>query len=246
MTDPRLLVGRETFDDAGVFVIAPDLALVQTVDFFAPIVDDPYLFGQIAAARSFVGGDPLVDTEGHGTLVAGEIAAKLDTTGIVGLDYGAQLVIAKVVRADGTIPIQAEANAIRWVADQGARVINLSLGGVRDPAQPNRDTFSQLEADAVAYATAKGALLVAAVGNSDEAYATPWPYASWPSALPHVIGVGALTRSGSVPDCPGCRSTELERKLAVFATAASGPEAAPTGPCGACGHPGGPGACALN
>ena len=39
--DRRVLVGRETFDDAGVFVLRDDLALVQTVDFFAPIVDDP-------------------------------------------------------------------------------------------------------------------------------------------------------------------------------------------------------------
>jgi selenide, water dikinase len=63
-SDPRLLVGRETFDDAGVFVLADDLALVQTVDFFAPIVDDPYTFGQIAAANALsdvyaMGGEPL-------------------------------------------------------------------------------------------------------------------------------------------------------------------------------------------
>ena len=50
--DPRLLVGRETFDDAGVYAVAEDLALVQTVDFFAPIVDDPYAFGRIAAANA--------------------------------------------------------------------------------------------------------------------------------------------------------------------------------------------------
>ena len=50
--DPRLLVGRETFDDAGVIRVSDDLALVQTVDFFAPIVDDPYSFGQIAAANA--------------------------------------------------------------------------------------------------------------------------------------------------------------------------------------------------
>jgi len=56
-----------------------------------------------------------------------------------------------------------------------------------------------------------------------------------------------LVRSGNVPDCPSCRSTELEKKLLVFATAGSNAEAAPAaGPCGACGHPGGPGACALN
>jgi subtilisin family serine protease len=52
----------------------------------------------------------------------------------------------------------------------------------------------------VAYAVKHGAIVVAAVGNSDEAYATPWPYASWPAALPHVIGVGALSRSGNIPD----------------------------------------------
>ena len=62
--DPRLLVGRETFDDAGVFAIAEDLALVQTVDFFAPIVDDPFAFGRIAAANALsdvyaMGGEPL-------------------------------------------------------------------------------------------------------------------------------------------------------------------------------------------
>src|ERR687894_888626 len=62
--DPRVLVGLETFDDAGVFALSDDLALVQTVDFFAPIVDDPYAFGQIAAANALTdgyarGGEPL-------------------------------------------------------------------------------------------------------------------------------------------------------------------------------------------
>lgn len=51
-TDPRLLVGHETFDDAGVFLISPDVALVQTLDFFAPIVDDPYDFGRVAATNA--------------------------------------------------------------------------------------------------------------------------------------------------------------------------------------------------
>jgi selenide,water dikinase len=59
-----LLVGRESFDDAGIFVVRDDLALVQTVDFFAPIVDDPYDFGRIAAANALsdvyaMGGEPL-------------------------------------------------------------------------------------------------------------------------------------------------------------------------------------------
>jgi selenide,water dikinase len=63
-TDPNLLVGTNTADDAGVYRIAPDLALVQTVDFFTPILDDPYDFGQVAAANALsdvyaMGGEPL-------------------------------------------------------------------------------------------------------------------------------------------------------------------------------------------
>src|SRR6201998_523093 len=61
---PNLLVGFDHADDAGVYQIAPDTALVQTVDFFTPIVDDPYTFGQIAATNSLsdvyaMGGRPL-------------------------------------------------------------------------------------------------------------------------------------------------------------------------------------------
>lgn len=160
----------------------------------------PDFAGRIVAERTFVGGNPCVDTEGHGTFVAGVIAANLGPTGIVGMAYTAQLMIAKVVTPDGTIPLKAEADAIRWAADNGARVINLSLGGVRDPQNPDHDTYSALEASAVSYAYSKGALLVAAVGNGDEAPSSPWPYASYPAALPHVIGVSALTRSGNVPD----------------------------------------------
>lgn len=50
--DPNLLVGLDTSDDAGVYKLTDELALVQTVDFFTPIVDDPYAFGQIAAANA--------------------------------------------------------------------------------------------------------------------------------------------------------------------------------------------------
>lgn len=58
-----MLVGTETSDDAGVYRLRPDLAIVNTVDFFTPIVDDPYIFGQISAANSLsdvyaMGGEP--------------------------------------------------------------------------------------------------------------------------------------------------------------------------------------------
>jgi len=62
--DPRVLVGMNTADDAGVIRLHDDLALVQSVDFFTPIVDDPYIYGQISAANSLsdiyaMGGTPL-------------------------------------------------------------------------------------------------------------------------------------------------------------------------------------------
>jgi thermitase len=159
----------------------------------------PDLKGQIAQSKSFVDGNPCIDTQGHGTIVAGEIAGALNSGGVVGLAYSSQLLVAKVVANDGTIPLKAEAAGIVWAVNKGARVINLSFGAVRDPLAPNLDTFSKVEAQAVAYAVSRGAVVVAAVGNSDEAYATPWPFASWPSALPHVIGVAALSRTGNVP-----------------------------------------------
>jgi selenide,water dikinase len=64
VTDPRVLVSTDTSDDAGVVQLTPDLALVQTVDFFTPIVDDPYAFGRIAATNALsdvyaMGGRPV-------------------------------------------------------------------------------------------------------------------------------------------------------------------------------------------
>jgi selenide,water dikinase len=62
--DPNVLVGFDHADDAGVYLLTPETALVQTVDFFTPIVDDPYIFGQIAATNALsdvyaMGGKPL-------------------------------------------------------------------------------------------------------------------------------------------------------------------------------------------
>jgi serine protease len=161
----------------------------------------PDLAGKIFLAKSFVGGNPLVDEQGHGTFVAGEIAAGIDNgVGIAGIAPSAELLVAKVVRPDGSISLDAEAQAIHWAVDHGARVINLSIGGVRDPAHPADDSYSAEEAAAVEYAVRAGVLVVAAVGNSDQAPLSPWPYASYPAALPHVLGVSALAHDGSVPD----------------------------------------------
>jgi hypothetical protein len=158
----------------------------------------PELAGRIALTRSFVGGSAFTDSIGHGTFVAGEIAALTGNgAGIAGIAPNAELLVAKVAEADGGVSAGAEAKAIRWSVDHGARVVNLSLGAPRDPRSRARDGFSQAEANAVAYAVRRGAVVVAAVGNGDTLGAGG-PYADWPAALPHVLGVAALARDGSV------------------------------------------------
>jgi hypothetical protein len=160
----------------------------------------PELAGKILDAESFVGGSAREDTLGHGTFVAGLIAAAVgNNIGIAGLAPSAELLVAKVVTKSRSISVESEARAIRWAVDAGARVINMSLGGLRDPIDPSRDSYSRLEADAVAYAVSNGVVVVAAVGNGDQAPTSPWKYASYPAALPHVLGVSATTVSGGVP-----------------------------------------------
>ena len=180
-TPPPLAPVRVAVIDSGIDLTHPDLSR------------------QVAVAKSFVGGSAQ-DTRGHGTIVAGIIAAQLDNdVGIAGLAPAAELVVAKVVSPNGTISVQSESRAIHWAVDNGARVVNVSLGGLRDPRNPGRDTYSRLEQEAIAYAVKRGAVVVAAVGNSDQAPRTPWRFASYPAALPHVLGVSALTRGGASP-----------------------------------------------
>jgi len=160
----------------------------------------PELQNQIVDGEKFVSSSWENDTNGHGTFVAGEIAAALNNgLGIAGVGFSADLLIAKIVRSDGTISPIAEARAIHWAVDHDARIINMSFGGVRDPHDPTQDTYSRVEAAAVQYAVSKGVLVVAAVGNADGAPTEPWGYAGYPAALPHVLGVSSIARDGSVP-----------------------------------------------
>ena len=185
-----------TFD---AFNVLPNLAPVRVAVIDTGIdFSHPELAGRIAATRSFVGGS-VSDTQGHGTFVAGEIAAAIDNSrGIAGLAPSARLLIAKVVDENGQVSPRSEARAIRWSVRHGARVVNVSLGGIRDPQDPKHSGFSPAEQRAIDYATRNGALVVAAVGNSTFAPIQPWSYASYPSALPHVLGVGSYGHDGDV------------------------------------------------
>jgi subtilisin family serine protease len=203
--NPEPLAAKQwylAFDRAWDFwAVQPALAHVRVAVIDSGVDGgNPDLAGRIVLARSFVGGSALTDEQGHGTFVAGEIAANpANAVGIAGLAFNAQLLVAKVVTPDGEVSLKAEVAAIRWAVDNGARVINLSLGGVRDPFDAELDTYSLAEQQAVAYAAAHGVVVVAAVGNGTQSPSTPWPFAHYPAALPHVIGVGALRQDGSVP-----------------------------------------------
>jgi stage II sporulation protein D len=140
----------------------------------------------------------------HGTAVAGIIAARANNgLGIAGLDQSVRIIDVRVVSDDGTIDPRQEARGIVRAVEQGARVINLSLGGKRAPGRQD-DEYSRAEQDAIDYAYSKGAVIVAATGNSPN----PYRFASYPAALPHVLGVSAIG--------PDTRTPRFSNRDAIF------------------------------
>jgi thermitase len=132
------------------------IAVVDTgIDLDHPDFSCP---GKLATGRNFVNpGAPPNDDHGHGTHVAGIAAACTNNaTGVAGVAWGARLMPVKVLDSRGSGTYEQVANGITYAADQGADVINLSLGGV--------DSNSTLS-DAVQYAHDRGALVIAAAGN---------------------------------------------------------------------------------
>ena len=141
----------------------------------------------------FLGRDNVPQDEvGHGSHVAGTIAALSDNNvGVAGVTWHCRLlpvkVLARMVRnSDGAVTGTGTAvdiaAGIRWATDNGAHIINMSLGGTSD-------TF--VERDAVAYAVAQGVLVIAAMGN---AFLDGNPI-SFPGAYPDVVAVGAIDQA---------------------------------------------------
>jgi thermitase len=137
----------------------------------------PDLQGKVVASVNFSDSSTAGDANGHGTHVAGIVAAATNNSqGVAGLGYNTTVMNVKVLGDNGTGGNSWIAQGIVWAADNGAGVINLSLGC----------TFasSTLE-DAVNYAWAKGVVVVAAAGN----YASSDPF--YPAYYPNVIAVAA-------------------------------------------------------
>ena len=153
--DPRLLVGRESFDDAGIFLLRDDLALVQTLDFFAPIVDDPYEFGQIAAANALsdvfaMGGEPLT-----AMAIVGFPAGKLPMQVLTDIMRGAQ----DKVREAGAVIVGGHS-----IIDEELK-FGLSVTGQADPRRLLTNAAA-LEGDILVLTKALGTGLLATAAKA--------------------------------------------------------------------------------
>jgi subtilisin family serine protease len=141
----------------------------------------PDLEGRLLAGWNVLEGSAdAVDDNGHGTHVSGTIAENADNgLAEVGLAPEVSILPVKVLDASGSGTDSDVAAGIVWASDHAARVVNLSLGG---------PTSSRLLSDAVRYATAHGALVVAAAGNESGAV-------GYPARIATVLGVGAVDSS---------------------------------------------------
>ena len=139
----------------------------------------PDLAGRLTAGYDFVEDDESPQDElGHGCGVAGVIAAGVNNSiGIAGIAPNVQIMPLRVLDANGLGSYSTIAQAIVYAADNGADIINLSLAG---------SFYSQVMADAVAYARARGVIVIAAAGN----YGSSSLY--YPAAFSGVLAVGSV------------------------------------------------------
>jgi subtilisin family serine protease len=183
----------------------------------------PDLRGAVLPGLDVVGGTTdSTDTEGHGTSVAGIIAARSDNRqGVAGICWSCSILPVKVLGPDGTGDMDSLAAGIVRATDAGARIVNMSLGGPAGSATLD---------EAIAYAVARNVVLVAAAGNNGSSA----PF--YPAANPNVIGVAATDDSDRLYSwsnlgdwvrvtAPGCDpTTALGSTYAIFCgTSAAAP-----------------------
>ena len=147
-------------------------------------LNHPDLSGNILTGYDFVNNDSSAnDDNGHGTHVAGIVASTMNGSGNVGASYSAKLIPIKVLNESGYGYLSDVAKGIYYATDNGARVINLSLGTPYD---------SDVMRRAVTYASNKGVLIVAAAGNESGAPC------SYPAAYSSVVCVVATTQDNKL------------------------------------------------
>jgi serine protease len=164
----------ETNRGAGVTVAVIDTGVTQTTDLAKTGFVPGYDFVNNRAEAD--------DDNGHGTHVAGTVAQSTNNNyGVAGVAYEAKIMPLKVLSAQGGGTTTDIAEAIKFAADNGAGVINMSLGGGGESA---------VMKEAIDYAHGKGVVIVAAAGNENE------NAASYPARYNHVIGVAAFDAKG--------------------------------------------------
>ena len=166
------------------------IAVVDTgVDLVHPDVAANLVPGTDLTAADAQGCPGPQDENGHGTHVAGIAAAVTNNgIGVAGTAPAAKVMPVRVLDADGNGDDPIVVKGIKYAADHGAKVINLSLGG--QPIIGEAPPLNQEIADAVKYAYSRGALVVAAAGNES------LPLCSYPAAAENAVCVGATDRRG--------------------------------------------------
>ncbi len=164
----------ETNKGSGIVVAVIDTGVTKTTD-----MDKT----DFVAGYDFVNNKAEADDDnGHGTHVAGSVAQSTNNSiGVAGVAYQAKIMPLKVLSAAGGGTVSDIAESIKFAADKGANVINMSLGGGGESA---------LMKEAIDYAHAKGVVIVAAAGNENQGSA------SYPARYNHVIGVAAFDAKG--------------------------------------------------
>ncbi|WP_409484511.1 S8 family serine peptidase [Arsenicicoccus dermatophilus] len=176
------MLGGETFHSR-VSTTGVTVAVIDTgVQASHPDLRGTVLPGvEYVSGRSTITGNGQVDPQGHGTHVAGIVAATANNaTGVAGLAPGARILPVRVLRSDGVGWSSDVARGIVWATDHGAKVINMSLGGAYD---------ANVE-KAVQYAVSRSVVVVAAGGNERQE-GNPVTY---PANYAGVIGVAAVDR----------------------------------------------------
>ena len=172
-------VWRQSSNFSGVTGFGAVVAVIDTgVD-----LDHPEFEGRITRGYDFVDNDDTAnDGNGHGTHVAGTIGGANDALGVTGVSPDASIMPIRVLGDDGFGYTSDIVAGIYWATNNGADVINLSLGGERP---------SRAMSDAIAYASNKGAVVVMAAGNSG-AQSPGYPAAY---AVSHGIAIGAANKN---------------------------------------------------